>query len=81
MKKRIGSLLLCLSILTSMAGLTGVLPTAAEVVVTQLNTENADRAIAVADNLLTTAAHTGYNAERPKRILPAATGQKYWTDR
>ena len=29
---------------------------------TQLNTENADRAIAAADNLLTTAAHTGYNA-------------------
>ena len=62
MKKRVGSLLLCLSILASMAGLAGVLPTAAEIVVTQLNTENADRAIAAKDNLLTTAAHTGYNA-------------------
>lgn len=62
MRKRIGSLLLCLSVLASMAGLTGALPAAAETVVTQLNAENAHRVIAVGDNLLATAAHSGYNA-------------------
>ncbi len=62
MKKRIGGLLVCLAMLASMLGVTGMLPTAAETVVTQLNTENADRAIAAEENLLAAAAaHTGYN--------------------